>query len=372
MRNLTYLKRTPLGTGWIFAYEEGGIVTEAADKGTMQRLLHQYARYGTFGCAEQPNGRWYINSVGLEHIRACFDNFAACYAVACHVWQQEQKYGQRRQEAEEMHYSTSTKEKERERLPQIELTALREVVIGWQFQVAFPPEDAPLERRVAHGTFIRGFDRFRIPPFHPSPPPLGQNGFVSNRTTYEVSNEQMYFLSFFMSNYEEMEQQAKQQTTWQRCTGCCTLSPSVSSCLCHQTSYCAECYLLHTKKQERSAYTTFRTGSAGSTVFHTYDFGDIWHTRTSTGTRPDATTTATQPITLTAEQRAAFSLLCLTATAHLSEEDIRAAFRAQVKAASDGNGNYHGDMDKLVRAKETALTWLQSRASASAQKKGAK
>jgi hypothetical protein len=49
----------------------------------------------------------------------------------------------------------------------------------------------------------------------------------------------------------------------------------------------------------------------------------------------------------------AFELLGLPLEATV--EQILQAFRARVKAASDGKGGYQGDMDKLVQAKELAL-----------------
>jgi hypothetical protein len=56
--------------------------------------------------------------------------------------------------------------------------------------------------------------------------------------------------------------------------------------------------------------------------------------------------------TSTADQDC-FSVLGVPSTATVTQ--IKAAFRAKVKAASDGKGGFHGDMDKLVQAKEQAL-----------------
>jgi hypothetical protein len=55
-----------------------------------------------------------------------------------------------------------------------------------------------------------------------------------------------------------------------------------------------------------------------------------------------------------------FQILGVSSTASASQ--IMAAFRAKVKAASDGKGGFTGDMDKLVQAKEQALDLLKTRA----------
>jgi hypothetical protein len=48
-----------------------------------------------------------------------------------------------------------------------------------------------------------------------------------------------------------------------------------------------------------------------------------------------------------------YSVLGISSSATATQ--IKQAFRAKVKAASDGNGGYRGDMHKLVQAKEQAL-----------------
>lgn len=40
-------------------------------------------------------------------------------------------------------------------------------------------------------------------------------------------------------------------------------------------------------------------------------------------------------------------------------EEVRNAFRARVKEAADGYGNYSRDMDTLVQAKQYLLLWLE-------------
>ena len=57
---------------------------------------------------------------------------------------------------------------------------------------------------------------------------------------------------------------------------------------------------------------------------------------------------------------ACFTLLGLSSPT-ATPEQIKAAFRARVKAASDGRGGFHGDMDKLVQAKEQALQFAKVR-----------
>ena len=42
-------------------------------------------------------------------------------------------------------------------------------------------------------------------------------------------------------------------------------------------------------------------------------------------------------------------------------EEIKAAFRLKVKAASDGHGGFRGDMDRLTQAKEQALAFVVAR-----------
>lgn len=54
-----------------------------------------------------------------------------------------------------------------------------------------------------------------------------------------------------------------------------------------------------------------------------------------------------------------FSVLGIASSA--SCDQIKQAFRTKVKAASDGKGDYSGDMHKLVQAKEKALAYAQSR-----------
>lgn len=52
-----------------------------------------------------------------------------------------------------------------------------------------------------------------------------------------------------------------------------------------------------------------------------------------------------------------FEPLGLTPSA--TENEIKTAFRNKVKALSDGQGGYNGDMDALVQAKEKALAYTR-------------
>ena len=49
-------------------------------------------------------------------------------------------------------------------------------------------------------------------------------------------------------------------------------------------------------------------------------------------------------------------LQVLGLTVLVSVEQVKSAFRTQVKAAATGNGHYTRDMDKLVTAKEFAMS----------------
>ncbi len=71
-----------------------------------------------------------------------------------------------------------------------------------------------------------------------------------------------------------------------------------------------------------------------------------------------STSTNTSTSSISSAVREAFKVLGLAPGA--TAQDIKKAFRAKVKVAHDGNGGYKGDMDELVKAKETALEYAGS------------
>ena len=184
---------------------------------------------------------------------------------------------------------------------------------------------------------------------------LGSGDYAKQRA-YEIHDDGMWFLSHLFSNWREWYEKTKVSTLkdlppCSRCGKACN-----TECAHCNKPYCETCYDLHQfnlhyQEQTNQAFR-FHFEVSADDFINMNDF--IRHAFERQTTQGTFTHTFTQAPTIPADVRDAHHLLGITQEKP-TEAEIKAAFRAKVKQAATGNGNYQGDMDALTRAKERAL-----------------
>ncbi len=123
--------------------------------------------------------------------------------------------------------------------------------------------------------------------------------------------------------------------------------------------YCYNCFCKIKVKRDEEAFESI-FGKYRQQQYRTYSW-DFAHEGDASGRSyfyRTSTSTNTSTSSISSAVREAFKVLGLAPGA--TAQDIKKAFRAKVKVAHDGNGGYKGDMDELVKAKETALEYAGS------------